>query len=109
MRSPGSSEMHSSVVAYGASSRPNTALGACTLPGTEAQPAVITIESAALSIAQVRSLTLFVRGPVVRPPDAPILRQERPALMVPPAAGNLDVPAGEAFARETSAADQGDR
>ena len=29
--------------------------------------------------------------------------------MVPPAAGNLDVPAGEAFAREASVADQSNR
>src|ERR1700730_13318306 len=52
---------------------------------------------------------LIARGLAAPAGDPPVFRQESPALMVPPAAGNLDVAAGVALAGEASAAHQRDR
>src|ERR1019366_10685935 len=57
----------------------------------------------------MRACTSVTRGIAPLAASSPVLHQECPTCRAPPAAGNLDVTAGVAFAREASSADQRDR
>src|SRR5437588_6143400 len=99
MRVPGSRAMHSSCIAYGASSTPVTTLGAIGYSGELAQAVTKAIPRRRTRLKHAS----FASSPPLRPP---ILDQHRPAIVIAPHARDFGVASRKTLARETGATNE---